>query len=41
MENEYICDDRTATPEYIQKLWDMTEEEFENHLIKNKENLNN
>ena len=31
MKNEYICDDRTATPEYIQKLWDMTEE-FEQHL---------
>ena len=32
MNSEYICDDRKSTPEYIQKIWDMAEEEFEAHI---------
>lgn len=32
MRNEYICDDKDSTPEYIQQLWDMTEKEFEEHI---------
>lgn len=29
---EYICDDRFSTPEYIQALWNMSESEFEKHI---------
>ncbi len=32
MKNEYICDDRDITPEYLQHLWDMSESEFEKHI---------
>ena len=30
--NEYICDDRASTPEYIQRLWEMSESEFEKRI---------
>ena len=32
MKNEYICDDRDATPEYIKHLWEMSGPEFEKHI---------
>lgn len=38
MKSEYICDDRKSTPEYIQQIWDMTEEEFEAHIKEIKGN---
>ena len=30
--DDYIADDRTVTPEYFEKLKNMTEEEFRNHI---------
>lgn len=38
MKNEYICDDRDSTPEYIQRLWEMSESEFEKHIEELKKN---
>lgn len=37
--DDYIADDRTVTPEYFEKLKNMTEEEFRSHIeeMKNKE----
>ena len=32
MKEEYICDDRRSTPEYIQNIWKMNEAEFEKHI---------
>lgn len=38
-EDNYIADDRQATPEYFEMLKNMTEEEFTRHIqeIKEKE----
>ena len=29
---EYIADDRTATPEYLKDIRNMTDEEFKQHI---------
>lgn len=34
--DEYIADDRRATPEYFEMLQNMTEEEFAQHIEKLK-----
>lgn len=35
--NEYITDDRFSTPEYLERIRNMTEEEFKQHIKELKE----
>lgn len=37
MKSEYICDDRRETPEEIERIRNMSDEEFEEHLRKLRE----
>lgn len=36
-QTEYVVDDRCATPEYLDRIRNMTPEEFERHIKKLKE----
>lgn len=37
LDSEYIADDRLVTPEYLEHIRNMTDEEFAEHIKKLKE----